>query len=189
MRALSRPIDGSRSLKMISGRRVDICHPTHETVDIVDIAHNLSMLCRFGGAVSSFYSVAEHSVNTAFLAFLEGEDVNVQMACLLHDMAEGIGWGDLIRPTKAMFPGYSRGESLALRKLMRIFDVPFGPDVRRLVEKYDATMGRIEDRQLRPQLLYADESADSEFLLECSPPADAKAAFLQAYYKLEEIRP
>lgn len=43
------------------GRRFDIADP-HPVWDLEEIAHALSMKCRFGGHCTHFYSVAEHSV-------------------------------------------------------------------------------------------------------------------------------
>jgi hypothetical protein len=39
-----------------------ITDPHPDDVDIIDIAHALSMLCRYGGHSAKFYSVAQHSV-------------------------------------------------------------------------------------------------------------------------------
>ena len=45
-----------------SGRAFFIEDVRPEDISINDIAHHLSLICRFSGACNSFYSVAEHSV-------------------------------------------------------------------------------------------------------------------------------
>ena len=42
-------------LQTFTGKLVDIENPTPEMVDIQDIAHALSMTCRFGGHCRDFY--------------------------------------------------------------------------------------------------------------------------------------
>jgi hypothetical protein len=78
-----------------SGHLVDLSKgPTLEQVDIVDIAHHLSLQCRFAGACNHFYSIAEHSVYVAKLAN--------KLHCpyyLLHD-AQETWYQDLTRPLK-----------------------------------------------------------------------------------------
>jgi hypothetical protein len=49
-------------IQTATGRPFWPIDPRPEDIDIEDIAHALSMLCRFGGHCLRFYSVAEHSV-------------------------------------------------------------------------------------------------------------------------------
>ena len=46
-----------------SKKTFDPLHPDAEKIDIEDIAHSLSMLCRANGHFKSFYSVGQHSIN------------------------------------------------------------------------------------------------------------------------------
>jgi uncharacterized protein len=68
--------------------------PRPEDIQIVDIAHALSMQCRYAGHVREFYSVAEHSVRVAELLPRE-----LQLWGLLHDASEAY-LVDLPRPIK-----------------------------------------------------------------------------------------
>lgn len=77
-----------------SGQKFDLANPTATMVDPADIAHSLSMQCRFNGHTSSFYSVAQHCCLVADLVPAEH-----QLAALLHDATEAYV-GDLVRPLK-----------------------------------------------------------------------------------------
>lgn len=68
--------------------------PRPEDVDINDIAHALSNLCRFTGHSSEFYSVSQHSVIASQLVPRASA-----LAALLHDSAEAY-MGDIARPWK-----------------------------------------------------------------------------------------
>ena len=50
-------------IKTYTGVMFDPLSPDTELIDIVDIAHALSMLCRANGHFRSFYSVGQHSIN------------------------------------------------------------------------------------------------------------------------------
>ncbi|MGX1786816.1 phosphohydrolase [Bosea sp. NPDC055332] len=79
--------------------------PQPEEIDINDIAHALSMLCRFGGHCLRFYSVAEHSVLLSYVVAREHA-----LWALMHDATEGY-LVDMPRPIKAFLPGYKEAEA------------------------------------------------------------------------------
>jgi 5'-deoxynucleotidase YfbR-like HD superfamily hydrolase len=66
-----------------SGVRFSPLEPIPETILIQDIAHALSMQCRFSGHVNSFYSVAQHSVGVSYVC-----DAQDALWGLLHDATE-----------------------------------------------------------------------------------------------------
>lgn len=90
--------------------------PHLEDIESVDIAHALSLLCRYGGHVSRFYSVAEHCV-------LMSQAVSPENAlwALLHDATEAY-LGDMIRPLKYQMPSYVLAENI----LMGVICYKFG---------------------------------------------------------------
>lgn len=83
----------------------DPLHPDAALVDIEDIAHSLSMLCRANGHFKSFYSVGQHCINCALEARARGYSRRVQLACLLHDASEAY-LSDVTRPVKQELPQY-----------------------------------------------------------------------------------
>lgn len=94
--------------------------PRPEDVSIEDIAHHLSMLCRYTGACSRFYSIAEHSCHVSLM--VPREDA---LAGLLHDAPEAY-LNDLNRPLKRS-PGleeYRRIEALNWRAVSARFGLP-----------------------------------------------------------------
>ena len=83
-----------------SGRFVDVVAPTPGDVNVEDIAHHLSMICRFGGATPVHYSVAQHCVFVSKILEAEYPDDHVlQYAGLLHDASEAYV-GDMVSPLK-----------------------------------------------------------------------------------------
>jgi 5'-deoxynucleotidase YfbR-like HD superfamily hydrolase len=77
-----------------TGRQFWPFDPRPEDVCIDDIAHALSRICRFGGHVTDWYSVAQHSVLVSLLV-----PSDLALRGLLHD-AEEAYTGDMVRPLK-----------------------------------------------------------------------------------------
>lgn len=87
----------------------DPLNPDPALIDIRDIAHSLSMLCRANGHFKSFYSVGQHCINCAKEAAARGWSRRVQLACLLHDASEAY-LSDVTRPVKQEIPRYKEIE-------------------------------------------------------------------------------
>ena len=79
--------------------------PEEELIDIRDIAHSLSFLCRANGHFPTFHSVAQHSLECYAEAKARGLSPRLQLACLLHDGSEAY-LSDVTRPVKAEMPLY-----------------------------------------------------------------------------------
>jgi hypothetical protein len=79
-----------------SGLAFDLLHPDPFKIRIEDISCHLSKLCRFTGACSEFYSVAQHSIIVA-----RQLPPRLRFAGLLHDAAEAYT-GDWSSPMKVV---------------------------------------------------------------------------------------
>lgn len=79
-----------------TGEIMDILLPSPASIHVEDIAKGLSKICRFGGQISKFYSVAQHSILVTQLAPAE-----LQPYALMHDATEAY-IGDIIKPLKVI---------------------------------------------------------------------------------------
>ena len=87
---------GGGVIQVFSGGMFHVLDPRPEEICIEDIAHGLSMLCRFTGQVRKFYSVAQHSVYVS--QYCDPADA---MWGLLHDSSENY-IADVSRPAKSL---------------------------------------------------------------------------------------
>ncbi|MBR4291619.1 MAG: DUF429 domain-containing protein, partial [Oscillospiraceae bacterium] len=97
--------DDMSCIKTYTGVMFDPLNPDPDLIDIMDIAHALSMLCRANGHFRSFYSVGQHSINCMREAKERGYSEKLQLACLLHDASEAY-LSDVTRPVKKELPKY-----------------------------------------------------------------------------------
>ena len=79
--------------------------PRVEDIDIEDIAHALSLLCRANGHFKHFYSVGQHSINCAMEAIAREYSDRVVLGCLIHDASEAY-LADITRPVKKHLQKY-----------------------------------------------------------------------------------
>jgi len=84
--------------------------PDINQIHIEDIAHSLSLLCRAGGHIDYFFSIAQHSINCTNEAKARAYSARVQLACLIHDASEAY-ISDITRPVKLYLTEYKIIES------------------------------------------------------------------------------
>lgn len=113
-------------LLTLNGRRYDFFNPDPKQIDVQDIAHSLSQLCRYVGHTPDFYSVAEHSVLVSQVVPREHA-----LVALMHDAVECYV-NDLSAPCKqalryvegSTMSSYDKLEQIAWEAVARRFDLP-----------------------------------------------------------------
>lgn len=95
-------------------------------IDICDIAHGLSNVCRFGGQCRPFYSIAEHVINVSKMV-----PKKYAFCGLMHDAAEAY-IHDITTPLKVRLPDYKAMEAELDAHIAQLFgyEYPFPPEVK-----------------------------------------------------------
>lgn len=88
------------TIQLRSGLYFNFAQPDPDTVDIGDVAHALSHVCRYAGHCAWHYSVAQHSLLVAYLC-----PKKYRLWGLLHDATEAYLM-DVPTPLKRMLPDY-----------------------------------------------------------------------------------
>lgn len=151
-----------------------------EEIDIVDIAHALSMKCRFTGHCIQFYSVAQHSVLVSRL--VPERDA---LHALLHDATEAY-LPDVARPIKPLLQNFTEIED----RLWLVIAARFGldPVLPASVKHADLIALRTERRDLMsppPRPWRTDELCDAAVeTITPTGPFGSELAFLQRYTEL-----
>lgn len=169
-------------IQMNSGIAFWPLDPRADEVRIEDIAHSLSLLCRFGGHCSRFYSVAEHSVFVAQMVSPEAA-----LWGLLHDATEAYVF-DMPRPLKRMLPGYAMIERRVHLAIAEHFGLP--PEIPAEVKAADEAMLLAEAQQLMrvPPMPWEERGEPAPVALRCWSPERARAEFVIAFEKLTRKR-
>lgn len=124
-------------MKSYTGHKIDPLNPMADQIELRDIAHALSLLCRGNGQVTHFYSVAQHCINCSLEAKERGESVRIQLGCLLHDASESY-MSDVIRPIKQHMPVYYEIEDRFLNAVYEKFGLSnLTEEERRIIKEID----------------------------------------------------
>lgn len=162
--------------------------PRPEEIDIEDIAHALSMMCRFNGHCSTFMSIGEHSVNVCEDVERKHPDQPVlALEALLHDGSEAY-IADIVSPVKRHIrPWYGPIEDRLQMVIHRRYNLPESYDPR--VKESDLAVLMTEARVLvRSGGLswHYDGIEPAPVRIEGYLPAEAKGRFLGKFYELQE---
>lgn len=160
-------------------------------VDIDDIAHALSNLCRYSGHCRKFYSVAEHSVLVSrIIRSMYPNDLNSIWAGLLHDATEAYV-GDVTTPLKVLLPKFMEVEDALALDIAKKFKIKWNKQTADRVKTADLIALSTEAR-----LLFADVSHWNIIksydprpdLLSCSFPVRqevAKDTFMREFQRVQ----
>lgn len=107
----------------VSKAKLDPFDPDPDQINMSDIAHSLSNICRFGGHCSEFYSVAQHCVLVSEYLFERTKDIVVSCAGLIHDASEAY-MIDMPNPIKVRLPDYVKTEENLLSVIYKKFQIP-----------------------------------------------------------------
>lgn len=190
------PLPSREWITTFSRRKFWPLNPRVADIELVDIAHHLSMICRFTGACRSFYSVAQHSVLVSryteaalFDASQKGDTTpgkRLLSWALLHDAAEAYLM-DIATPVKYAPP---LAHYRVIEKLIQAAVCDrFGLDREEppFVKAIDTRMLRTEQRDLMPPP-FDDEPRPEEPFLETVVPWSAAKAEHEFLIRCNELQ-
>lgn len=153
--------------------------PRASEIEIEDIAHALSNLCRYLGHTREFYSVAQHSVLVA-----RALPPELRAWGLLHDASEAY-LVDVPRPVKPYLTGYREAEEVVERAVAEALGLcwPMPTEVKRV----DNAILADEAAQLMAKPPRDWRLAEPALGIDIDPwsPQTAKRRFLEAFHALE----
>lgn len=105
-------------IQTYTGQKFHFMEPQLDEICIEDIAHSLSLQCRYAGHVKRFYSVAEHCVHIS-----QNCSEPNKLWGLLHDASEAYVI-DIPRPVKGFLTNYKEIELNVMLSICKKFGLP-----------------------------------------------------------------
>ncbi|MBZ9659744.1 hypothetical protein LB523_11880 [Mesorhizobium sp. ESP-6-4] len=171
-------------LQTFTGRHFWPLDARPEEVHIEDIAHSLSLQCRYAGHCKRFYSVAEHSVLIANWIWWHGSAADA-LAGLLHDATEAY-LVDMPRPVKRSMHEYRLHEAALWKVLAARFGLP--EEMPAIVHEADNRIIADELVNMRPMAWHDKHNDPLCVSLAFWSPGESEHNFLNTFYMLEKMR-
>lgn len=185
---MNNPLNCGTNILTNSGLYFDYIRPTSNMININDIAHALSFICRYNGHCLWHYSVAQHSYLVAELVYRVTKDPIIGLWGLLHDSPESY-IGDMAKPLKELLPDYKRKEAEIEKVVFESFglygDMPpiiKEADLYMLIQEEAVIMPRHQDIWIPQSVKENLRQKFGNILIHQLTPADAKEIFLGQYY-------
>lgn len=171
-----------------SGKQFKPLNPTPDMIDIHDIAHSLSRLCRFNGQCDGFYSVAFHCVAVSKELESRGASLEVQMMGLLHDAPEAY-LSDIPSPVKQYLPDYMKIENNVEKVIYNKFGIDtdlISESGLKLLKYIDYQMCLAEAVYYTPNPIWVTEKPDINVKINVTKDYNSKAKeeYLDRFYEL-----
>ena len=167
-------------IETYTGKKFYFLNPLCSDIDIIDIAHSLSMQCRYTGHAKEFFSIAEHSILVAELCSDENK-----LWGLLHDGSEAY-LTDVASPIKPFLKNYKKMEKV----LMDAICTKYGLKTSMPEEVHIADMEvlRSEASKLMTskgadwKINQNNDSPIIDLNIQCMSPFEAKIKFIEKFY-------
>ena len=180
--------------RMLSGRRLDILHPSPLDIEIEDIAHGLARVARWNGQTKGAfgYSVAQHSILVEDILSRNAPRLSQKwrLACLLHDAPEYV-IGDMITPFKSnLGKGYKEIEASLMEAVHLRFGLPalLPETITKSIKRADRMAAYLEATQLAGfdeseamRLFSRPRGTPADLSLQALPPKKAARQFLRRF--------
>lgn len=178
-------------MQTFTGRRFWPLDPRPEDVSVEDIAHALSLQCRFGGHCLRFYSVAEHSVHLARWALAHGagsasDRLALALWLLLHDGGEAYV-SDMVRPLKRHMPEFRQIEDGVTWAIYERFELDPAMEPREVKQLDNRILMDERAQVMRPtgdDWHFGGETEPLGVTLEFWSPERAEEEFLATFHAL-----
>jgi len=170
-------------MQTYTGRAFWPLDPRADEVFIEDIAHSLSLQCRFAGHCVKFYSVAEHSVLIARW-LLDRYGPQIALHGLLHDAPEAYVV-DVPRPLKPFLANYKGIEAGVMAAISARYGL--AADMPDAVHEADGRIICDELVNLLPMFWHGKHDDPLGVTLEYWSPEEAEVEFLAAFDALTGI--
>ncbi|NTF69350.1 hypothetical protein G6L81_15715 [Agrobacterium rhizogenes] len=167
-------------MQTFTGRQYWPCDPRADEVFIEDIAHSLSLQCRYAGHCILHYSVAEHSVLIARWLRQHYGPLTAFYG-LLHDATEAY-CVDVPRPIKPSLTNYKAIENRNWLVIAERYGLP--ADMPDAVHEADTRIIADELVNMRPMEWHAKHNNPLGVKIGCWSPADAEQEFLWTFEAL-----
>lgn len=168
-----------------TGTYFDPVNPEENLIEVKDIAHALSLLCRANGHMRFFYSVAQHAIACAKEAEARGLSKRIQFGCLLHDASEAY-LSDITRPIKKKLTVYLEIESNLQNAIWnKFFKIPLTAEELKQIFEIDDDMLSYEFKHLMPEPINNHyEKIQADIQCEFVNPEKVEQEFLRLYEAL-----
>ena len=175
-----------------TGRAYWPLDPRVGDIDINDIAHGLSNMCRFGGQCRNFYSVAEHSVHVSRWMEHYFQAPKLLLYALLHDSSEAY-LVDVPRPIKVHLENYKMIEALNMKVILSAFRIE--PSL--CPDEFESILHLVDNQVLvaeKNALLlppplpwtWAKDIKPADVEISCYAPEGAKRMFMYRFNELTQ---
>ncbi len=173
-----------------TGQIIDFANPELADISILDIAHSLSLQCRYNGHCPTHYSVAQHSVHVADLMEQTGYNQEWQFHGLMHDAHEAY-IGDMITPLK-MLPdlgaAFKKVDDTWTKIVANKYEIGMAKAKVHTVKQFDLILLATEARDFMPSKGKSwSHGVDEKFLGEQIIPWSAQDAKTEFLYRFEKL--